>query len=178
MVQSKANRSARVDFDLAAAMDLSSLLKSLPQEVQRDVLLDMVKEGAKPVVRAIKRFVPVDTGALKESIGVGLRKGKRNSMTAAAYIGPVWESRFKNGKKIKGKGLEDLIGSEQPARYAHNVEFGHVNRDGTTTEAKPFMRPGTEASQVDCAAMKVVGFQKGLTKALAKLNKRNIRALK
>lgn len=166
--------SARVDFDINAALALSDTLKNLPIEIQRDVLLDMVKEGAKPVVKSIKSMVPFDSGALKASIGVGLRKGKRRSNYAAAYVGPEW-GKFIGARKIK-KG-ESAEGSEQPARYAHLVEFGHVNRDGTTTPAKPYMRPGTDAAQNNCAAMKVVGFQKGLTRALTKLNKKNFKAL-
>lgn len=174
MAKSKSGRSARVDFDINAALALSDTLKNLPIEIQRDVLSEMVKEGSKPVVKSIKSMVPVDSGALKASIGAGFRKGKRGSNYAAAYVGPMY-GKFIGARKLK-KG-ESAEGSDQPARYAHLVEFGHVNRDGTTTPAKPYMRPGTEAAQNNCAAMKVVGFQKGMTRALAKLNKKNIRAL-
>lgn len=174
MASPRTNRSARVDFDISAAMALADTLKQLPIEVQGSVLADMVKEGAKPVVRSIKSFVPVKSGNLKASIGVALRKGKRRSTTAAAYVGPTW-GQFQGGKRLKQG--QQAKHPDEPARFAHNVEFGHAGRDGSFVQAHPFMRPGTDAAQENCAAMKVVGFQRGLTKALAKVNKKNIKAL-
>ena len=173
MARAKSDRVARLDFDLAAVMDLQKTLASISDNVRSEVIGDMVNEGAKPVVRAIKSKVAVgdwDLANLRESIKAGVRKNKRKG-TAVAYVGPEVGAYFKGGKKLNKK-KDDLRGSSGPSRYAHLVEFGHAARDGSRVEAKPFMRPGTDESINQVQAKLVVGFQKGLTRAARKFAKR------
>lgn len=164
------NRVARLDFDLAAVLDLQKTLAGISEEIRAEVIVDMVAEGAKPLVRSIKAKVPVDLGNLKASITTGLRIKKRKG-TAVAYVGPEVGGYYKGGKRLNKK-KDDLRGSSGPSRYAHLVEFGHVARDGSRVEAKPFMRPGTDESINQVQAKLVVGFQKGLTRAARKFAKR------
>lgn len=157
---------ARLDFPLAEVLDLQQTLKGIAEDVRADVLAISIQEAAKPLVRNIKKRVPVRLGNLKASITAGVRKDKRRG-TAKAYVGPEVSGRFKGGKRLN-RAKDDLRGADQPSRYAHLVEFGHVNRNGGQTKAKPFMRPGTDESVNQVSAALVVGFQKGLTKVLAK----------
>lgn len=171
MARPRSNRMARVEFDLSAIELLQETLKGIATDVQADVLADMVKEGAKPVVRSIKSKVRVRFGNLKKSITVAVRK-KRKKGTALAVIGPESGGRFNGGKRLN-KNKDDLSGSDQPSRYAHLVEFGHAGRGGgPSVKAYPFMRPGTTESQADASARMLVGFQKGLTRACAKRTKK------
>lgn len=164
------NRVARLDFDLAAVLDLQKTLAGVSNEIRAEVIGDMVAEGAKPLVRSIKAKVPVDLGNLKASIKAGVRIKKRKG-TAVAYVGPEVGGYYKGGKRLN-KRKDDLRGSSGPSRYAHLVEFGHAARDGSRVEAKPFMRPGTDESINQVQAKLVVGFQKGLTRAARKFAKR------
>lgn len=167
----RSNRVARVEFDLSAVELLQSTLKGISEDVRADVLGDMVKEGAKPIVRSIKAKVRVRFGNLKKGITSVVRK-KRRSGTAVAVIGPESGGRFKGGEKLNKK-KDDLSGSDQPSRYAHLVEFGHAGRGGgPNVKAFPFMRPGTTDGQANASARMLVGFQKGLTRACARRTKR------
>lgn len=171
MARQRSSRVARVEFDLSAIELLQSTLKGIAEDVRADVLGDMVKEGAKPVVRSIKSKVRVRFGNLKKSITAVVRK-KRKAGTAVAVIGPESGGRFKGGKRLN-KSKDDLSGSDQPSRYAHLVEFGHAGRGGgPSVKAFPFMRPGTTEAQANASARMLIGFQKGLTRACAKRTKR------
>lgn len=161
-----AKKIARLDFDLAGCMELSKLLANVALDVQAEVIGAAVAEAAKPVVRAIKRRVPVRYGNLKRSIMAVVRKKKKTGK-AVAVVGPERGGRYKSGKRLNKK-KDDLAGSDQPSRYAHLVEFGHKGRDGNRVAEKPFMRPGTTESMTEASGRMVVGFQKGLTKVLAK----------
>lgn len=174
MARPRSNRMARVEFDLSAVAILQETLKGIAADVQADVLADMVKEGARPVVRSIKSKVRVRFGNLKKSITAVVRK-KRKAGTAIAVIGPECGGRFKGGKRLNKKkaDTEDMIIAAQPSRYAHLVEFGHAGRGGgPSVKAFPFMRPGTAEAQANASARMLVGFQKGLTRACAKRTKK------
>lgn len=166
-----ANNSVKFEFDLSAVKGLQDTLAGIAEDVRANVVADMVHEGAKPVVRSIKRMTPVRLGNLRESITSAVRKNKTKG-TAVAVVGPEVGARFASGRKLNKK-TDDLSGSEQPARYAHLVEFGNANRGGGETPAKPFMRPGTDAAKSECAAALLVGFQKGLTRAAKRYAKQS-----
>lgn len=162
-------RIARIDFPLGEVLNLQETLKGIAEDVKAEVLAVCVKEASKPVVRSIKAAVQVgdwDLANLRASITAGIRKSKRNG-TAKAYVGPEVGGHYRGGKRLNKK-KDDLRGSSGPSRYAHLIEFGHAGRDGKRVQAKPFMRPGTDASINPASAAMVVGFQKGLTKVLAK----------
>lgn len=164
-----AKNSAFIKYDLEGMDQLQSVLKKLPNEIASQVLGVMVKDGAKPVVRNIKRFVPVDKGNLKKSITAVVRRRPKRG-TAVAVIGPSTE-RFANGKRLK-KGA-DARGSEQPSRMAHLPEFGFVGRDGKQVPASPYMRPGTSSAKGEAAEKMQEAFSKGLEKAVKTVKKKN-----
>ncbi|MBK8477799.1 MAG: HK97 gp10 family phage protein [Opitutaceae bacterium] len=151
---------------------LVETLKGIAADVQADVIADMVKEGAKPIVRSIRARVRVQDGNLKKSIVAVVRKRKRKG-TAIAVIGPESGGQYKGGKRLKkGHGQNDAAG---PSRYAHLIEFGHVDRKGGRVKEFPFMRPGTAEGQATASAMMEVGFQKGMNRVLAKRTKKLLR---
>lgn len=171
MARPRSTRVAKAVFDLSQVQGLQDTLKGLALDVQASVIGDMVKEAARPIVRSIKSKVRVRYGDLKKSITAVVRKKKRTG-TAIAVIGPESGGRFRGGKRLN-KQKDDLRGSEQPSRRAHLLEFGHAGRNGgARVKAYPFMRPGTDEAQHNAAAAMVVGFQKGMNRAIARHSKK------
>lgn len=97
--------------------ELLKALKQFPQNIQKNVLKGAVRAGAASLVKEAKANVPVDTGNLKESIGIVAVKSKKPQ-----YI------QFKVTTR-KGDGW-----------YAHMVEFGTLGK-----REEP-LSPGTRRS--------------------------------
>lgn len=156
------HKSVSATFDLAALQELIATLQDLGDVDKSNVLSEMVRVGAQPIVDSIKSFVPVDNGNLRASISAVVRKRKRKG-TAFAVIGP------RHGTY----GRTDGANASQPSRYAHLVEFGFVHaKSGKRVSAKPFMRPGTTGGTPDATTLMLAGFQRGMMKVLAKHNKK------
>ncbi len=89
-------------------------LRDIPQALRDKVLKKILRSSAKPLIASAKRKVPVDTGALKKSIGIvpKIRKG------GIIVIGPI---------NKKGGGFGAM------------VELGIPSRPNYP--AQPYMRP-------------------------------------
>lgn len=177
--------SAYIRKPITGFTELHAVLQKLPDAMRTRILADGVREGARPVVRSIKAAAGRSklTGALQKSIGAVVRKYPKNS-NAVAIIGAE-RAYFKGGKWVK-KG-QSARGGDNPANYAHLVEYGHriavggrlkrtngrgapaTGKAGGFVPAKPFMRPGTAAATAAAGASVAVGIEKGLIKELRKL---------
>ncbi len=184
---------ARLEFDLSGIEEIKSLAK------RRAITLKAVKAGAKPVAAAVKARAPrrKGSGALKQSIGIKAKGGKKNRTKTAAYavIGP----RRKVVKFVKNKGRKSTI-KAVPANYAHVVEKGtrpHSIKKGTGfrkvgkhaapgspgihpgAKAKPFLAPAWRStkSQALEAARQVFAteLKAAIAKQAAKFGKRKAR---
>lgn len=149
--------SAYSKFKIEGLDEIRSVIKTLPTELQQKVMAVAVKRAAAPLVNAAKLFAGRSerTGALRKSIGALVKKGRDGS--AYAVIGAI-RGQYRNGKKL-GKG-ESRKGADDPANYAHLVEFGHVAvspKQGKSlrkrtarpvgfVSAKPFLRPALMSS--------------------------------
>lgn len=181
-----ATNSAFASFKLEGLDEIRNTLKTLPQELQDKVLRVAVGRAAKPLVDAAKMFARRSerTGALRESIGAIVKKGKKGGVYAV--VGPR-RGYYRGGKALK-KGA-DRRGADQPANYAHLVEFGHVAVapiKGTTrrkktargpqsgprfVSPKPFMRPALLASADRVEAEMAEGVAAGIERQLKRLVK-------
>lgn len=141
-----------VSIDSGTIDGLVASLKGISKSISADVMAEMVKEGAKVVVRNTKPKVAVATGDLQDSVDFVVRKRKHKG-TAVAVVGP----KFSPDK-----------GEKRPSRHAHLIEFGFTDRAGVHHPGKPFMRPGTEESKEEIAVRMVVGFNRALLKAARK----------
>jgi hypothetical protein len=119
--------------------------KQFSRKAQNEIAFSAVFEASQPMVEAARAAAPSETGSLKQSMGVAMRKKK---WRVYAVIGPRW-----------GFGKD----GREPARYAHLVEYGHrvahkktgklkrktLNMDTKSNEipAHPFMRPAWEATK-------------------------------
>lgn len=162
--QSKGSAKTRAVF--SGLDQLYAVLEGLPLDMQAEIIGSAVGKAVKPLVRLAKAYAPKRTGALSASITSKVVKAKTKG-TAIAIMGPS-KQRFV-GKKVVKKG-ESKAGSEQPARYAHLVEFGHLTSKGRVG-ARPFMRPATAAGTEQVARLMLVGVGEGINKALKKHKK-------
>lgn len=160
-----------IKLELTGLNELNATLAGVSEAMRTTIISAAVTEGAKPLVRYVKMYCPVDTGALRASIA---SKTLRNRKTgkAVAMVGPSTAS-FRGNKKVK-KG-ESKLDADKPSRYAHLVEFGHMRKKGGFTAAKPFMRPAVAAAGPSIVRGIVAGASKGLIAAAKRLAKNNAR---
>lgn len=103
--------------------NLEAIIKATGPVERRQILV----ESSDPIIEAMKSRVPVDTGLLRDSIGVDPRRGVKRG---DAYVGVLYKRRTKNGKKVN------------PRIYGRIVEFG-----SRFMRATPFLRPGYAATK-------------------------------
>lgn len=102
--------------------ELLRKLRTLPRNVQRNVVKRAVRAGAEVVAATAKEFAPVRTGNLREAIHV--REVKTRSPWSVAFEVAVGEGDFK-GHQF----------------YAAFIEYGT-----SQIQAQPFMRPAVEVA--------------------------------
>jgi len=156
-----------IKIELTGLNELNATLAGISLNMRTAIIAKAVGEGAKPLVRYVKMYAPVDSGALRDSIGSKVLRDRKRGV-AVALVGPR-TGKFKNGKPVK-KG-ESAVDSDQPSRYAHLVEFGHNMKKGGQTKARPFMRPAVMAAGPQVARSIMIGAQKGLNAAVKKYAK-------
>ncbi len=133
----------RTDYEIKGALEMERLLKELGPQLAVKVADEALRAGARVVVEEAKRLVPVDTGALRDSIVAQVQR------------------------KGSDEEREILIGFKVPhSRRAHLTEFGTAH-----SAAKPFMRPAMDAKASE--ALEEIGgvLAKGITREAEKLAK-------
>lgn len=173
-------------FKIEGLDEIRNVLKTLPQELQDKVMRVAVGRAARPLVSAAKLFAgrSAKTGALRESIGAIVKKGKRGGVYAV--IGPR-HGYYRSGKAL-GAGA-DKRGAADPGNYGHLVEFGHhvvapvkgtsrrnknamAAKSGTTwVTPRPFMRPALLAAHDAIIDDMAAGISEGIKKQLDRLVK-------
>ncbi|MBL4730786.1 MAG: HK97 gp10 family phage protein [Sulfurimonas sp.] len=107
---------------MSQALGMEELLKNLetiPDKVQKRILVGAVRAGAKPIATEAKNLVPKDTGNLKKSIGVTKLKVRKKNLVF-----------FQVSPRSYGK---------------HDGYYGLFLELGTSKMiAHPFMRPAFE----------------------------------
>jgi HK97 gp10 family phage protein len=185
-----ARNSAYIRTQLTGVAELRATLKGLSDDMQQTILGEAVNAAAAPVVRIAKAMAPKRTGALKQSIGSVVRKPKK-SANAYAVVGPL-RGYYSQGKRLAKNA--DRRGADQPANYAHLVEFGHVKvkpvkgstikrkrkdwKPATTVgfvPPKPFLRPAFAAAAAPAGAAFESAVMKGIEKARRKFYRRQVR---
>lgn len=106
---------------------LERMLDKLPQRIEDDIQKAVTK-GAHEIADAQRLLVPVDTGALRDSIAV-TPPGKRTP----SYSQP-------GGARVVGRLEAVVTAGNSDVRYAHLVEYG--TGGDSPTAAQPFFWPG------------------------------------
>lgn len=150
--------------------DISRALDRLPKELIRSSENAVLRAGAKPIEKAAKSRVVEDTGLLKKSIGIRVKKVAGIN---SARIGPrtgfkkslgTRIARKTKGKRIKGQPYE---ASQDPNKYSHLVELG-----SSRVAPRPFIRPAIDAAQGQVVDAMANGLDKHLTRTVARLRKK------
>lgn len=121
----------RVDLD-----GLEDKLKELGPKLARKALRKAVKSAAEYWASEMKSRVPVDTGNLRESIGIKVQTGTdAGHGFAKVSVGPM----FNTADLVKGEEKGDS--SRNPGVYGMFVEFGTKD-----AHPEPYMRPTFDAT--------------------------------
>jgi hypothetical protein len=119
-------------IELTNANVVNMQLAAIPEAIRKAVEADAMKRTNKLVADRLKSTVPVNTGALKKSIGSVVRKYKNGSVVLGV-IGPRMEDRFVRQTKLTKRGKkkvklirvgEDVEAMIRPFRYAHLPDAG------------------------------------------------------
>ncbi len=112
-----------VKISVTGLKEIDDVIKGLPLQLQDRVLKTAHADAAKIGVQRAKELAPKGkTGNLIQSIGVERVSMKRTNEVGLVQYGP----RKRGGYK---------------GFHGHLIEYGKTNRDGTKTEADPFMEP-------------------------------------
>lgn len=137
------------DQTIVGGQELDNLLKTLPANLEKNIMRTALRAGANVFLAEVKRRAPVDSGALAKTVRIST-KAKKGDVSASVKV----------GGKAKG---EDVF-------YAHMVEFGtrphkiqpkkpggflifgtvrvrSVEHPGI--QGRPFMRPAVDAKFVE-----------------------------
>lgn len=130
---------------------IERILNGVADDVRTELAAKGVGAVGERIENAARAFAPMKSGALKASLGTRVIRNPERAK-AVAIVGPR-RGRFVGGSQL-AKGIR---GGDQPSKYAHLEEFGHVTvqsrkggtlRKGTARKvgfvpARPFMRPAT-----------------------------------
>lgn len=110
-----------IEIDSSGFQEMIDALDNMGKDGDK-IIKEALKEGAKPILEAMKRRVPVKTGKLKQNIKTGtVRKGRNGSWSQV--IGPA-------------------KGDISVAYYGKFSEYGTSKQP-----ARPWMRPAFDESQ-------------------------------
>lgn len=122
-------------------------MRALPKKIQEAVQAQLDEE-AKELAEAIKRAVPVKTGALRDSVRVEPTGDPLKRRVAAG--GPSTTKKIRSRKVGAGRGKTKGVSDADFARglaagnntgeydYARGVEFGHLTPKGARIGPRPF----------------------------------------
>lgn len=151
-------------FELKGMDEVTRALKDLPSKLAKDAAMKAVVSSVQPLIVEAKRNAQKHnrTGSLKISIGFRVKKYRRGNRT----FGIVGARR--------GMG----VGKNEPANYAHLLEYGHAikTKDGIkTVQARPFMRPAWERTKNETLKQLTGVFKNEVQMEIAKLASRKAR---
>lgn len=122
-----------VSLSLDGEKKLRRKLERLPAKVQTVIERKGLRAASSPMVKEMKRRVPVDEKVLKRSIG---RRFRTRRGVPMVIIGP----RRNRRTVITTEDGATVV--RWPTKYAHLIEFGTRH-----SPAQPFMRPAFEATK-------------------------------
>lgn len=126
-------------------------VKALFAAISKDMAIELdkvTKDEAEATADAIRRAVPVLSGALKRSVRVVKHPWKTASY--AIKIGGVAGTRKRVRKGVTNADFAQAKqsgGHQGEYDYTLAVEFGHIAEDGTRVPAEPFAYPTFRARQ-------------------------------
>ena len=161
-----------ISLDRTSIANVMRALDKLPKEFQKSAEKAVLRAGGKPILKAAKAKVPVDTGNLKRSLGISVYANRTGWISAR--IGPRNGFKSKNltGRKryraTKGK---RTTFKERKLADAQEISW-YVETGTPHSSAKPFIRPAIDSAAGEVIAAMTAGLDKHLTRVAARLAKR------
>ena len=104
---------------LTGDKEMQKAMRSLPGKLQKKVLRAAVRSALAPALKESKRMIPVESGALRDSMEISIKAFPPHHM-----VGKVWpDKNFVVGFWPEGSNKPER---RRPIKYAHLVEGGHV----------------------------------------------------
>lgn len=138
---------------------LSALLDQLVElgpELGQKTLVSAARRAFKPVLTTARQLVPVDSGALRESLRLASIKPKGGE--AVAVVGIIF-----GAAKQAAVAAAAFGGGMPPARRWHFIEFGTAHQ-----AAHPFLRPALDQNASAVLELLRDEMSKGIIRAAAK----------
>lgn len=131
-----------VDVKIKGLDQLANGLKSLPNKLARRVLNKAMKKGAQLLADVTKEKTPVDTGALRDSIAVKLKKV--SNVETQAIMGSHEKEKdgvyYAHMVEYGGKYVIKARGLDKGKKKGRVIAAGSI-------KAQPFMRPAFDSSK-------------------------------
>lgn len=138
---------------------LARTFRTLGERVQRKHLRAAVNAASTPVNKAAKAKAAKESGLLKKSLGKKV-KTYPERMTVVGIIGP----RTNVVGEYQGK-------KRWPAKYAHLVEKGFIDRAGNFVPPQPFLEPAMAETEGQAKAVMKDKLAAGVVKEAMKGSK-------
>lgn len=133
---------------ISGLRELNAALGQFKKSTARSVLERALKKAAAPIAADAKQLAPVDTGDLRDSVGMTV---VRNNAGKAAFAGVMRAggsrqeaaaaSRSAN-KEAAGRGASATVRVQATARHAHFAEWGT-----SKARAHPFLGPALASNK-------------------------------
>lgn len=137
----------KTDIKIEGGAAVERMFKILPSRLQKKVLRSAIAAGASPVSKAAKGFAPVETGALKRSIGIKTKTYSSGTVIAVIGVrrGVKFQSVDRHGRKRIPMFYQHLVhgGTQQ-----HPLDVGVTMRDLAKGKKRLItrMHPGAKAN--------------------------------
>lgn len=131
-----------ISFEVEGLAGLEQQLLKVEAKAGAKFLRQALSKAATPVVRAAKEKAPVDSGALRQSIGKATRKG-RGKNVASVFVGP----KEKNARAL-------ALANERRSKAIRGIFYAHIVELGYGRQApQPFLRPALEENANDAVTI-------------------------
>ncbi len=160
---------------LAGDREIKHAMNLMNAKIHKKVLRAAIRSAMAPALKASKRMIPVESGALRDSMKISIKAFPPHIM-----VGKVWpDKNLVVGFWPEGSNKPER---RRPIKYAHLVERGHhIIRKGAwlgQTPPQPFIRDAFAETKDEQIRRFKKSFIRGAKRQWEKLNKPVIKARK
>jgi HK97 gp10 family phage protein len=132
-------------IDIKGFKELDEALKEFPIKLQKNIIKDATKEGAKVIKRAAIAMAPVGkTGKLRRAIKIGIGKKRRNVNTITYIVGLNKDMAWYGRLVEMGAGAHIIDIRKKKALTIDGKVVGTKGNHPGIIHRKPFMRPAID----------------------------------
>ena len=148
------------EINVRGLAELQKFLNTLPAKVEKNIMRGALRAGLKPIKAAAMANVPVDSGALRDSIRISASRSKPGTVAVAVKAGGktkrgnVWYAHFIEFTGAVAHQITPKLGG---SLFIGGLFFKSVDHPGM--KAKRFLRPALD-SQSQAAVIAVGNYIK------------------